>query len=67
MDVSRFVIERLTVPAGETAATLDRIERLLTILFEIEKERMARNREADVWVRLVQRADARLEEERLLQ
>ena len=77
MDVSRFIVERLTAPADEPgerewfafwklARSVARTERLVRVLWEVEKQRMENHGEAGDWDILVGRATRRVElEERL--
>ena len=78
MDVSRFVVERLTAPVGGNAAedasaaardlagAVARVERMVRVLHEVERQRMEDNGEAGAWEALVRRAEARVAtEERL--
>ncbi len=75
MDVSRFIVERLTAPAAEPgggAAARDlsgavaRIERAVCTLVEIERRRLEDNGEGRVWETVVRRATDRVDlEERL--
>ncbi len=79
MDVSRFVVERLTAPAGgdgsaedvsaaarDLAGAVARVERMVRVLHEVERQRMEDNGEAGAWEALVRRAEARVAtEERL--
>ena len=64
MDVSRFILERLTAPDPNPAGTLERVERAVAVLLEVEKARMAGNGEADAWDAFVRQAESRLEQER---
>ena len=75
MDVSRFILERLTVPVPapqdgaavrDLAATVARIERAVRVLWEVEKQRVVDTAGAETWQALVRRAGARVDaEERL--
>ena len=63
MDISRFILERLTAPAAPEAApdgAVARIERTVLMLEEVERERMMRNGAAATWAELGRRVDGRL-------
>ena len=71
-DLSRFVVERSTVPASGSedqaalrslARTLARIERAVQVLYEVEKQRLEDDGAADAWDSLVRRAEARVDVE----
>ncbi len=62
MDVSRFIVERLTAPEDpaarrDLAGAVARIERALRVLYEVEKQRVADTAGADTWQALVRRHD----------
>ena len=70
MDVSRFIVERLTAPAAvpkdgvatrELAGAVARIERAARVLYEVED-----GAGAETWEVLVQRAGARVDAEEAL-
>ena len=72
MDVSRFIVERLTAPAAvpdlgaatrELAGAVARIERAVRVLYEVEKQRVEDGAEAEAWEVLVRRAGARVDAE----
>jgi len=72
MDVSRFVLERLTVPvavpedavvARDLAVGLARVERMVRVLYEVEKERVEGGAGSETWQALVRRAGARIDAE----
>ena len=75
MDVSRFIVERLTAPAAvpeDTAAVrvlagaVARIERAVRVLYEVEKQRVEDGAGAKTWEALVRRAGARVDAEEAL-
>ena len=75
MDVSRFIVERLTAPAAvpeDAAVTSDlagavaRIERAVRVLYEVEKQRVEDGAGAETWEALVRRAGARVDAEEAL-
>ena len=75
MDVSRFIVERLTAPAavpedraavGELAGAVVRIERAVRVLYEVEKQRVEDGAGAETWEVLVRRAGARVDAEEAL-
>ena len=75
MDVSRFIVERLTAPAAvpeDRAATRDlagavaRVERAVRVLYEVEKQRVEDGAGAETWEVLVRRAAARVDAEQAL-
>ena len=75
MDVSRFILERLTAPspvsadavvARDLVAGLARIERMVRVLYEVEKERVEGGAGAETWQALVRRAGARVDAEEAL-
>ncbi len=75
MDVSRFILERLTAPVAvpvdpvmtrDLAGTVARIERMVRVLYEVEKERVEGSAGADTWQALVRRAGARIDAEEAL-
>ena len=75
MDVSRFIVERLTAPVAmpesgaatrELAGTVARIERAVRVLYEVEKQRVEDGAGAETWERLVRRAEARVDAEEAL-
>ena len=75
MDVSRFVVERLTAPAAvpesgaatrELAGAVARIERAVRVLYEVEKQRVEDSAGAETWEALVRRAAARVDAEEAL-
>ena len=72
MDVSRFILERLTAPAPapvdpvltrDLAGAVARIERVVRVLYEVEKERVVESAGAETWQALVRRAGARIDAE----
>ncbi|MDE0380891.1 MAG: hypothetical protein OXI20_16770 [Rhodospirillales bacterium] len=75
MDVSRFILERLTAPAPvpvdpvltrDLAGAVARIERVVRVLYEVEKERVENSAGAETWQALVRRAGARIDAEEAL-
>ena len=75
MDVSRFILERLTAPAPvpadaeltrDLAGAVARIERVVRVLYEVEKERVEGSAGAETWQALVRRAGARINAEEAL-
>ena len=74
MDVSRFVVERLTAPAAvpeegamrDLAGTVARIERAVRVLYEVEKQRVEDSAGAETWEVLVRRAGVRVDAEEAL-
>ena len=75
MDVSRFIVERLTAPAAvpdEGVATralagkVARIERAVRVLYEVEKQRVEDGAGAETWEALVRRAGVRVDAEEAL-
>ena len=75
MDVSRFIMERLTAPVAvpddvhlrrDLAGAVARIERMIRVLYEVEKERVESSAGADTWQVLVRRAGARVDAEEAL-
>ena len=75
MDVSRFVVERLTAPAAvpdngvatrELAGAVARIEREVRVLYEVEKQRVEDGAGAETWEVLVRRAAVRVDAEEAL-
>ena len=79
MDVSRFILERLTAPAPapapvsadpvltrDLAGAVARIERVVRVLYEVEKERVEGSAGAETWQALVRRAGARIDAEEAL-
>ena len=77
MDVSRFIVERLTAPAAvpddggwtttrELAGAVARIERAVRVLYEVEKQRVEDSAGAETWEALVRRAGARVDAEEAL-
>ena len=75
MDVSRFIMERLTAPVPvpedvelrrDLAGAVARIERMVRVLYEVEKERVEGSAGADTWQALVRRAGARSDAEEAL-
>ena len=75
MDVSRFIVERLTAPAAvpedrvatrELAGAVARIERAVRVLYEVEKQRVEDGAGAETWEALVRRAGARVDAEEAL-
>ena len=75
MDVSRFIMERLTAPVAvpddpvltrDLAGAVARVERMVRVLYEVEKERVEGPAEADTWQALVRRAGARIDAEEAL-
>ena len=75
MDVSRFIVERLTAPVevpedraavGELGGAVARIERTVRVLWEVEKRRVEDGAGAETWEALVRRAGARVDAEESL-
>ena len=75
MDVSRFILERLTAPVAvpvdpvmtrDLAVAVARIERMVRVLYEVEKERVEGSAGAETWQALVRRAGARIDAEEAL-
>ena len=75
MDVSRFIMERLTAPVPasqdadlrrDLAGAVARIERMVRVLYEVEKERVESSAGAETWQSLVRRAGARIDAEEAL-
>lgn len=75
MDISSFVIERLTTPAAapedgvaarELAGAVARIERAVRVLYEVEKRRVEDGAGAETWEFLVRRAGVRVDAEEAL-
>ena len=75
MDVSRFIMERLTAPVAvpedadlrrDLAGAVARIERTVRVLWEVEKERVEGSAGAETWQALVRRAGARIDAEEAL-
>ncbi len=75
MDVSRFIMERLTAPVAvpddvnlrrDLAGAVARIERMVRVLYEVEKERVEGSAGAETWQALVRRAGARSDAEEAL-
>ena len=75
MDVSRFIVERLTAPAAvpepgaatrELAGKVARIERAVRVLYEVEKQRVEDGAGAETWEVLVRRAGTRVDAEEAL-
>ena len=77
MDVSRFIVERLTAPIDEPddqdriafrslSRAVARTERLVRVLWEVEKQRMENHGESGDWDLLVARAMKRVEHEERL-
>ena len=75
MDVSRFIVERLTAPSpapelgaatSELAGAVARIERAVRVLYEVEKQRVEDGAGAETWEALVRRAGARVDAEETL-
>ena len=75
MDVSRYVVERLTAPSPvqedsvatrELAGAVARIERAVRVLYEVEKQRVEDSAGAETWEALVRRAGVRVDAEEAL-
>ena len=75
MDVSRFVVERLTAPGAvpedgvstkELAGAVARIERAVRVLYEVEKRRVEDGAGPETWEVLVRRAGVRVDAEEAL-
>ena len=75
MDVSRFIVERLTAPVEapedraavrDLAGAVARIERTVRVLWEVEKRRVEDGAGAENWELLVRRAGARVDAEESL-
>ena len=75
MDVSRFILERLTAPVAvpedpvtvrDLAGAVARIERAVRVLYEVEKQRVEDTAGAETWQVLVRRAGARVDAEEAL-
>ena len=76
MDVSRFIVERLTAPVEvredraavrDLAGAVARIERTVRVLWEVEKRRVEDGAGAETWEALVRRAGARVDAEESLE
>ena len=72
MDVSRFILERLTAPSPvpedrvmtrDLAVGLARIERMVRVLYEVERQRVEDTAGVETWQALVRRAGARVDAE----
>ena len=75
MDVSRFILERLTAPVPvpedrvmtrHLAVGLARIERMVRVLYEVERQRVEDTAGTETWQALVRRAGARVDREEAL-
>ena len=75
MDVSRFILERLTAPVPvsedrvmtrDLAVGLARIERRVRVLYEVERQRVEDSAGVETWQALVRRAGARVDREEAL-
>ena len=75
MDVSRFIVERLTAPTPEHDPTerlrdlvsaTGRIERLTRVLYEVERQRVEDHSGPGTWETLLGSAEARVEAEETL-
>ena len=75
MDVSRFILERLTAPVPvpedrvmtrDLASAVARVERAVRVLYEVEKERIEGGAGTETWQALVRRAGARIDAEEAL-
>ena len=76
MDVSRYIVERLTAPSPVqedsvatrelTSSHVARIERAVRVLYEVEKQRVEDSAGAETWEALVRRAMARVDAEEAL-
>ena len=75
MDVSRFIVERLTAPAfvpddrvatRELAGAVARIERAVRVLYEVEKQRVEDGAGVETWEVLARRAGVRVDAEQAL-
>ena len=75
MDVSRFIVERLTAPSPvpedraatrELAGAVARIERAVRVLYEVEKQRVEDSAGVETWEALVRRAGVRVDAEEAL-
>ena len=75
MDVSRYIVERLTAPSPvqedsvatrELAGAIARIERAVRVLYEVEKQRIEDSAGAETWEALVRRSMARVDAEEAL-
>ena len=73
MDVSRFIVERLTAPVPEDptevrdlGGAVVRIERAVRVLYEVEKQRVEDGPGVETWEVLVRRAGARVDAEEAL-
>ncbi len=75
MDVSRFIVERLTAPAAvpasgaatrELVGKVARIERAVRVLYEVEKQRVEDSAGVETWEALVRRAGFRVDAEEAL-
>ena len=75
MDVSRFIVERLTAPVEvpedraavrDLAGAVARIERTVRVLWEVEKRRVEDGAGPETWELLVRRAGARVDAEEAL-
>ena len=72
-NVSEYVTGRLTAPPpdpgvdlADLGRSLQRVERLVRVLYEIEAHRLRQHDDAEVLDRLLQRADAAVDRERAL-
>ena len=75
MDVSRFILERLTAPVPvpadpvltrDLAGAVARIERAVRVLYEVERQRVEDSAGVETWQALVHRAGARIDAEEAL-
>lgn len=75
MDVSRFILERLTAPVPvpedesmrrDLVGAVARIERAVRVLYEVEKQRIEDTAGAETWEAMVRRAGARVDREEVL-
>ena len=70
MDRSRFIFERVATHAPAPPAwlpdlldRLERVERTVRVLYEVEHQRLEANGESATWEALERRADERLEQQ----
>ena len=75
MDVSRFILERLTAPVPvhedrvmtrDLAGAVARVERAVRVLYEVERQRVEDTAGVETWQALVRRAGARIDAEEAL-
>ena len=69
LDVSAYIVARLAAPsvgkpAADTAGTLDRVERAVRFLCEVERARLLQDDDPAAFEALVRRAEAGVDRER---